>query len=493
VSAFLQGVPTGHRQPSSLEPTVLTTPSTDDREVGIQADRLMLVLLLVCCVSAVLIGHTLSSVDIALSWGAILSALGGMTYLAFKGSALSRYALPLLLCASVALQIQVSLGMLEFHFGVFATLAVVMVYRDWKPILASAAFFAVHHVLFDRLQAAGFNIYCTTQADFSRIVLHATYVVVQTGVEIFVVRRMQQAFAQGAELNHLVGQVDQPGHIALAVQHLPVNTAVGLRLRTTLERMNEAMGAVRQAVGHIHSASQEIATGSAELSHRTEEANSYLEETASASQRIQGMVSSTARSVAQVNQAAQETADNAARGQQSMAELVTQMQGMQKHSERIADIASVVDSLAFQTNLLALNAAVEAARAGEQGRGFAVVAAEVRRLAQNSAQAAAEIRGLVEQTVRATAAGTQTSMQVQSSMQSVAQGIARTAQSMADIAAAASGQQSGIAQINDAIAHLNQVTKQNAALAEESHAAATSLEDRMAEVAAHMAVFEVSR
>ena len=493
MSVSLQGAPSGQRQPSSFAPTVPAAPPLNDREVGIQADRLMLVLLLLCCAAAVLIGYTMSSVGIALAWGAIFSVLGCAAYLGFRGTALSRYALPLLLCASVALQIQVSLGTLEFHFGVFVTLAVVMVYRDWKPILASAAFFAVHHVLFDRLQAAGFNFYCTTQADFSRILLHAAYVVVQTGVEIFVVHRMRQAFAQGAELNHLVSQVDQPGHIALAVQHLPVHTAVGLRLRTALQRMDEAMGAVRQAVTHIHFASQEIASGSADLSQRTEEANSYLEETVNATARIQSLVSRTAHSVAQVHQVAQATADDAARGQQAIAELVTQMHGMQKQSERIADIASVVDSLAFQTNLLALNAAVEAARAGEQGRGFAVVASEVRRLAQNSAQAAAEIRALVQQTVQATATGTQTSEAVQATMQSVAHGIASTAQSMQDITAAASEQQSGIAQINDAIAHLNTVTTQNAALAEQSHAAATSLQDRMGDVTAHVALFEVSR
>lgn len=100
-------------------------------------------------------------------------------YACCAGTAVTRYALPLILCAAVALQIQVSLGTLEFHFGVFVTLALVMVmvYREWRVVVACAAFFAIHHILFDRLQAWGYDIYCTSAADFQKILLHAIFVV----------------------------------------------------------------------------------------------------------------------------------------------------------------------------------------------------------------------------------------------------------------------------------------------------------------------------
>ena len=139
----------------------------------------------------------------------IVAALALASYALARGSLWTRFVLPLLLSATVALHIQVSLGMIEFHFGVFVTLALVMVYRDWRVVLACAAFFAVHHVLFDRLQAWGLGMYCLTEASFPRVLLHAAYVVLQTGVEIFIVYRMNQAFSQGRELNALVQQVER--------------------------------------------------------------------------------------------------------------------------------------------------------------------------------------------------------------------------------------------------------------------------------------------
>ena len=463
-----------------------------ERSVGLQADQLTLALLLVCCVVAVCVGSMMTSASLALVWSAGLLLAGAATYVFQKGTALSRIVLPLLLCASVALQIQVSMGALELHFGVFVTLAVVMVYRDMWPILACAAFFAVHHLLFDRLQAAGFNIYCTTQANLMQTLSHGAYVVVQTTIELVVIQRMRQAFQQGAELNQLVNQVDQPGHIALAVQATPVQTPVGLRLRTTLQRMDEAVHAVKQTVTHVHSASKEIAMGSADLSQRTEGASTSIEETLNATQHIQDLVTKTAESAARVNQVVQETAGNASVGQEAIDSLVAQMQVMKKQSERIAEIASVVDRLAFQTNLLALNAAVEAAHAGDKGRGFAVVAQEVGRLAQSSTKAALEIREVIQQTVQSAASGKQASEQVQATMQTLSQGIAITAQSMQVIVASSEQQKSGIAQINHAIAHLDDLTSQNAALAEQSSAAAQSLQEQMSQVNEHMAMFEVT-
>ena len=439
----------------------------------------MLCLLVVYSLVAVAVGQTYSSATMGLLWSAGLCVLGLLIFALAKGTTLSRYALPLLLCAAVALHIQLSLGRLEFHFGVFVTLAIVMVYRDWKPVVACAAFFAVHHIAFDRLQAWGFDLYCTTEPDFGRIVLHAAYVVVQTGVEIFVVYRMRQAFLQGQELQELVHCVNQEGHLALDVQHLRVQTEVARNLQAALLRMQDAMGAVQGACSHIQSASQEIAVGSADLSQRTEHASAYLEETGNASQRIQALVADTLDATQKVRTAAQEAAQNTAAGQRDMDTLMKQMRGMQTQSQRIADIVGVVDGLAFQTNLLALNAAVEAARAGEVGRGFAVVAGEVRSLAQRSAEAAKQIRQLIDASVQATNAGVATSAQVQATIGTLSRDIQLTATGMEEIAHAAHEQHVGVTQINEAIAQLDALMTQNAALAEQSSAAASAMQDQV--------------
>lgn len=466
---------------------------TSLRAVGLQADRLMLVLLVLSFVLAVAVASVVTDWQIAMAWGLPMLGVGVLLFALQRGTAVTRYALPLLVSAMVALQIQVSMGALEFHFGVFVMLALVMVYRDMGPILVCAAFFAVHHVLFDRLQAAGFNIYCTPAADFLRTAAHGGYVVAQTVAELIVVHHMRQAFRQGAELNQLVEQVDQPDHIELRVQHTKVATHVAQRLRNTLQRMAAAVAAVQHSVTHVHYASQEIATGSADLSQRTEHASSYIEETLNATQRIHDLVSETAQSALEVHDVVRKTAAQAVQGEQATAALVAQMQSMQAQSAKIAEIAGVVDGLAFQTNLLALNAAVEAAHAGDRGRGFAVVAQEVRRLAHSSTEAAAEIRQVIAQTVHATSTGQTASEQVQAAMQALAQGVSTAAQTLEKIAQASEQQQAGIAQINTAIVQLDNMTAQNAALAEQSSAAAASLREQMAEVSGHIAKFEVSR
>ena len=466
-----------------------STVPLEDKHVGLQADGLLLVLVLACAVAAVVIGAVLSTATLPAVVGGVIAVLAVASYALARGTLWTRFALPLLLCATVALHIQVSLGMIEFHFGVFVTLALVMVYRDWRVVLACAAFFAVHHVLFDRLQAWGFGMYCLTAASFPRVVLHATYVVLQTGVEIFIVHRMTQAFSQGRELNALVAQVDQPQTMALDVAGARVETAVALRLQEMFLRVHDTVASVKQAAAAMQQAGAHIAAGSQELSVRTEQARHSVEETAAATHEIQQTVASTAHIAQQAHGMVGQAAQTAQQGGSMVRQLVQDMQTIQRGSDEIANIVGVVDSLAFQTNLLALNAAVEAARAGEQGRGFAVVAEEVRRLALRSGEAAKDIRRQIDQSVQAVAQGSALSAQVQDVMQGFEARIGQVAQQMDEIAQAALEQQQGIAQISDAIGQLEQTTSQNAMLAEQSLATAQLMQQHTHAMQQHSARF----
>jgi methyl-accepting chemotaxis protein len=181
----------------------------------------------------------------------------------------------------------------------------------------------------------------------------------------------------------------------------------------------------------------------------------------------------------------------ASRGGAVVGQVVETMKDINDSSKRIADIISVIDGIAFQTNILALNAAVEAARAGEQGRGFAVVASEVRSLASRSAEASKEIRALISASVERVGQGTALVDQAGRTMTEIVSAIQRVTAIMGEISTASTEQSSGIAQVSEAVVHMDKVTQQNAALVEESAAAAESLKVQASQLVATVAVFKL--
>ena len=254
------------------------------------------------------------------------------------------------------------------------------------------------------------------------------------------------------------------------------------QLLTSLKFMDEnlmrVVHSVKSSVANISNSSQEIAQGNASLSQRTEEQASSLEETASSMEEMTGTVKQNAESAAKARHLAENNRVRATNGAEVVTQAVNAMDEINQSSGRISEIISTIDSIAFQTNLLALNAAVEAARAGEQGRGFAVVASEVRALAQRSADAAKEIKALIEDSVDKVKTGARLVDESGKTLEEIIEGAEKVASIIAEISAASTEQASGIDQVNNAIAQMDGMTRDNAALVEEAAAASRSMQEQ---------------
>jgi methyl-accepting chemotaxis protein len=471
-----------------MPPADSPRPTQDHRQA---ADRLMLGALVLYTLVAMAIGSAYDQMGTALAVGLPLLVVGALAVRVGAGSTVSSIVVGLVAMAMVALHIQLGRGTVEFHFGVFATLALLQVYRDWRPIVAAAGLIAAHHVVFDRLQAAGVGVYCMAEPNFAFVLLHAGYVVGQTAIQVVMALQMGQAARQGEELARIVGHLSGQGGMALDVGALDLRTTLARHLRDVLLRLNEAMVSVRDTASQIHLASGEIAAGNADLSRRTESAASSLQQTASSMEQLTSAVSHNAGSASTANQLAGTAAEAAQKGGSVVQQVVANMDELSAQSRRIADIIGVIDGIAFQTNILALNAAVEAARAGEQGRGFAVVAGEVRSLAQRCTEAAREIKSLIGTSVQTVESGAQLVRDAGATMEAIVASVQRVSDVIGEITHATAEQSGGIGHVNRAVTELDQMTQQNAALVEQSSAAAESLKQHAGRLHAAVSGFRL--
>jgi methyl-accepting chemotaxis protein len=297
------------------------------------------------------------------------------------------------------------------------------------------------------------------------------------------------------DLNRAVGVASEVANGNLCADAKTLrNDEVGDLMRSLgamMRQLSSSLQTVRESSSSIQTASAEIAIGNQDLSQRTEQTASNLQQAASSMDQLTGTVKQSADSARQANQLAASAAEVAARGGNVVAQVVTTMDEINASSKKISDIIGVIDGIAFQTNILALNAAVEAARAGEQGRGFAVVAAEVRSLAQRSAQAAKEIKGLIGASVEKVEGGSRLVADAGATMTEIVGSVQRVSDIIGEITAASSEQSDGIGQVNTTVTQLDQMTQQNAALVEESAAAAESLKEQATRLAQVVSIFRL--
>ncbi|EHD22494.1 MULTISPECIES: methyl-accepting chemotaxis protein [Brenneria] len=263
-------------------------------------------------------------------------------------------------------------------------------------------------------------------------------------------------------------------------------------LREMQTSLANTVSTIRNSTDSIYQGASEIAAGNNDLSSRTEQQASALEETAASMEQLTATVKQNAENANHASQLALQASTTAKKGGDIVENVVKTMAEISGSSRKIAEITTVINGIAFQTNILALNAAVEAARAGEQGRGFAVVAGEVRSLAQRSAQAAKEIEGLISESVRCVDTGSNLVEDAGNTMHDIVRAVTNVTNIMGEIASASEEQSKGIAQVGQAVAEMDSVTQQNAALVEQASAAALSLEEQAALLNQTVSLFHLS-
>ena len=459
-----------------------------------RADRIMLCVLW----GLFLLSLALSSLHGTLKWSIIIglsaAALPSVLVYFASGKRVTRHVVAAALMVFSGLLIHQAAGMTEVHFGIFVLLAFLLCYRDWSVIAVAATVIAVHHFSFDYLQELGYGVLCLTKPGIGVVLIHAAYVIVESFVLIYLANLMHKEALQAAELNTMMSALTGGGTevIDLSRPVLDAQSSSAIAFQQAVYIITHAITRVRPGVDETFNDSNQLAAASNDLTARIESQASSLSETASAMAELTSTVQQNNNNAQHASELARSASGAALRSGDVVLQVVHTMNSIDTASKKIVDIISVIDGIAFQTNILALNAAVEAARAGEQGRGFAVVAAEVRSLAQRSAAAAKEIKTLKSDSVEKVEAGTKLASQARKSMGETVDSIQSVARIMNEIMSASEEQSAGIAQVNQAVGQMDQVTQENATVVADAANTAQYLQDLASQLIKIVSVFRLA-
>ena len=392
--------------------------------------------------------------------------------------------------------------MVDIHMTFFAALAMLAAMADWRPVILAAGLTAVHHLLANFLAP---DVVWTGGPAFIRVLFHAVVVIAETAALVMLCEQVARRIQHQAEIREQAERIEAEAaaeRSRTAAEQNAVISAVAARLEAMAQgdlalrisepfppayealrrSFNEAAADLDQLLGRVTAAARQIATGSSEirsasddLARRTEAQASAIAANSEATTSLATGIRATAARAEAVNRTTAEAQADAATGGAVVERAITAMTAIEQSSSEIAQIVSIIDGIAFQTNLLALNAGVEAARAGEAGKGFAVVATEVRALAQRSADAAQDIKNLIEASSAQVGTGVELVGETGAVLRTIVERITGIGGAISGIASESAQQVEALGSVNASFSRIDQVTQQNAAMVEESNAAAHSL------------------
>jgi len=472
--------------------TTRTAPAAHD----LLADRLMLGLTWGLFLLSAVIGQITYTLDTALHFGLPIAIGATVIWRIAPGSRLSRYIFATTSMALASLQIDQARGMVELHFGIFVLLAFLLIYRDWRPIVVAAAVIAVQHMLFGYLQSIGAGVYCFTQPSIGILLIHATYVVVESAVLVFIAVALRAQALQDEELRSMVSHIDSgQGTIDLTSRGTQVRSPTAQIFEQSLDRIRETLSSAMRSADVVTAVASALSRGNSNLAQAESTQTATLNRAVGVITDAASTMSAHAEFAADAQRNARKIVDSAADAAQDAASSLERLNAVMKNitasAARITEINDVINAIAFQTNILALNAAVEAARAGDHGRGFAVVAAEVRSLAQRSASSAQDVAAQVADAVKHMKDGGSLTSQVSSTMKEVIAAFGAARNAMHEVMSGSEQHGQKIQHMHAAVGDIENVVRHSASLIAEHETTAKTLDAQAASLSGSLNAFRL--